>query len=60
MSLALAGQFTIKFAGRHHDECGVATYRNRPLEVADKGAGMTPAILEKATTPRLLYKRRQV
>lgn len=52
MSLALAGQFTSKFSGGHHDtkvmNLGRPPYRNRPLELADNGAGVTPA---KVTTP---------
>ncbi|RUY21410.1 ATP-binding protein [Mesorhizobium sp. M7A.F.Ca.US.001.04.1.1] len=54
MRLALAGQFTSKFSGGHHDTKVMnlgRPYPNRPLELADYGAGVTPAVVEKVTTP---------
>lgn len=48
MSVALAGQFSSKFSVRHHDTKVMMWGCHLPeptLEVADKGAGMTPAIV---------------
>ncbi|CCV09565.1 hypothetical protein MESS2_p60031 [Mesorhizobium metallidurans STM 2683] len=60
----LGRSVTSKFSGGHHDTkvmIWVAPDRNRPLELADNGAGVTPAVVVKATTPfySTLYTRRQ-
>lgn len=55
MSLALASQLTGKFSRTHHDTevmnvGSPPTGIERTLEVADKGAGMTPAIVERESS----------